>query len=114
MKFVFYYIFFSIIIIGVREKKTTIDIIFPICIIINNIIYHYVSTNKKISIKPLKSRYNDYMVISEEDIVIAKMHEGYTVQGYMYLKYYDLINILFLSCEFVTHFLPKLALLKCT
>jgi len=101
--FVFGYIFFSMFIIAFREKNT-INILFPGCIIINNMIYYYVSKNQKKIIKPLKSRYSENMVITDDDIVQSILYDGYTIQGYMYLTgYYSVINILCILCDLVTH-----------
>lgn len=54
----------------------------------NTLICLYISKNKKIP-RLLTTRYGDNIIVSEQDIENAQKYEGYTIQTYMYLKYYS-------------------------
>lgn len=65
----------------------------------NTLICMYISKNKKIP-RLLASRYGDNVIVSEQDIQNAQKYEGYTIQTYMYLKYYS--NFIYGSCAVAT------------
>lgn len=101
MYFIPYYLFFSVSSTYIYKKNNTTFFIFPGIIALNNLIYYYVSSNRKKAI-PLKSRYGENIIISEEDVTRADLYEGYTIQSYMYLKYYsDIIDLLCILGDFI-------------
>lgn len=98
----FYLFFYTVLLFFRRSATTDISYMVPIAITLNNMTYHYVAQHTR-AVKPLKSRYGDDMVISEEDAARAVSYDGYTVQGYMYLNYYgDLFDLFCIGCGMIS------------